>query len=52
MSIPESFERAVEPVMKWLAENKNPHAKIIIDSGSAELVVGEMNHQTDKFIKD
>ena len=52
MPIPESFERAVEPAMKWLAENRDPHAKIIVDSGSAELVSGEIAHQTDKFIKD
>ena len=52
MPIPESFRAAVEPAMKWLAENKGPHAKIIIDSGDAELVVGEIAHRTDKFIKD
>lgn len=38
----ETFEKAVEPVMKWLSENSNPHAKIIIENNSAELLEGAM----------
>lgn len=46
------FTEAAEPLMKWLAENMHPHAKAIVDSGSAELVEGVVGHVTDKFIKD
>lgn len=38
--------------MKYLAENHNPHASIIITSTTAELVIGEMIHTTDEFLKD
>jgi len=47
-----SFEEAVEPAMKWLNDNCNPHASIEIDCNSAELKSGEKIHRTDKFIKD
>ncbi len=50
----EGFEKAVEVVMKYLANPKlfRPHIKVIIDSGSAELVEGIISHSTDKFIVD
>lgn len=46
------FEEVVKPVMKWLAENKHPHSKIIIESNSAELVEGTMVLSTDEFLVD
>lgn len=46
------FVKAAEPLMKYLAENHNPHASIIITSTTAELVIGEMIHTTDEFLKD
>ena len=35
-----SFEEVSEAGMDWLQNNSNPHAKIIIDINSAELVEG------------
>ncbi len=37
---PEDFESVVKPVMEWLRKNRNPHAKIIIDSECAEMLDG------------
>lgn len=36
----QTFEEAVRPLIKWLAENKNPHAKVIVTNIGAELVEG------------
>lgn len=47
-----SFAEAAEPLMKWLCENMHPHAKVIVDPDSAELVTGEMSHINQAFIKD
>ena len=47
----EDFINIVEPAIKWLNENANPHAKIIIDICGAELVYGQMAHRTEEFIK-
>jgi hypothetical protein len=46
------FSEAVEPAIKWLNENANPHSTIEITTTSAELRSGEYIHNTDKFIKD
>ena len=47
-----SFELACEPLIKWLNDNANPHSTVIVNSTSAELLSGEMNYNTDKFVKD
>ena len=46
------FELACEPLIKWLNDNTNPHSTVIVNSTSAELLSGEMNYNTDKFVKD
>jgi hypothetical protein len=46
------FEELSKIVMKYLAENHNPHTSIIITSTSAELVQGKYAIQTDEFIPD
>ena len=48
----ETFEQVVEPVMKWLNENSNPHTQVQITTDGAELLEGSMSHITGKFIKD
>lgn len=48
----EEFAEVVEPVMKWLAENKDPHASITITSTDAELKQGSQSHRTNIFIVD
>lgn len=48
----ESFEKAVEPLMKYLSENHHPHVTCIVRNNSAEIVEGIKTHLTDKFILD
>lgn len=47
-----SFEDVVKPVIKWLNENANPHASVIVDCTSAQLLTGEIGIHTEEFIKD
>lgn len=47
-----SFEDVVKPVIKWLNENANPHASVIIDVTNATLLTGEIGVHTEEFIKD
>ncbi|MDC7941357.1 hypothetical protein [Raoultella ornithinolytica] len=47
-----SFEEAVKPVIKWLNENANPHASVIVDVTNATLFIGEIGFRTEEFIKD
>ncbi|EGH3481562.1 TPA: hypothetical protein MO487_000370 [Salmonella enterica subsp. houtenae serovar 43:z4,z23:-] len=37
----ESFENAVKPLIKWLNENANPHAVIVVEVGGAVLYSGD-----------
>lgn len=48
----ESFAIAAEPLMKFLAENYNPHAVVIVNASGAELLTGELTHNTEKFLVD
>lgn len=47
-----AFLAVVEPVIKYLAENHHPHASIVINSTTAELVYGELAHHTEKYLRD
>lgn len=46
------FEEAAKPLMKFLAENFNPHVKAIVESDSAEMVEGVATVRCDDFITD
>jgi hypothetical protein len=46
------FENATKPLIKWLSENCNPHAQVVVDSTSAELFEGIMSFNYDEFLKD
>ena len=46
------FEDAVKVLMKYLAENHNPHTTVIVSATEAELLSGEMSVLTDEFIID
>lgn len=46
------FEELAKPLIKFLCDNYNPHARIIISLDSAELLSGEMGLHTNEFIKD
>jgi len=47
----QSFEKAAKPMIEWLNNNCNPHAKVIIDCSWAELLMGEMSIKNEEFIK-
>ncbi|CQG98754.1 hypothetical protein [Yersinia mollaretii] len=46
------FEEASKPLIKWLAENVNPHHTAIVTSTGAELMMGEMSFPAEEFLKD
>lgn len=48
----ESFEAAAKPLIKWLNENANTHASVIVNATSAELLSGEIGIHTEEFLKD
>lgn len=47
-----TFEEVVRPVIEWLATNKHPHTKIIIQNDRAELFEGVVSFLTNDYIKD
>lgn len=47
-----SFDEAVRPLMKWLAEKCHPHTKCIVESNVAELVEGVKSVVTDEYLVD
>lgn len=49
---PKTFEDAVRPLMKWMAENYHPHTKIIVESNKAEIVEGIKVINTNEFLID
>ena len=49
---PKSFEEAVKPLMKWMAENHNPHTLTIVRSDIVEVLEGVKVLKTDEFILD
>lgn len=47
------FTEAMRPTIKWMAENCNPHQKLLVTNTSAELLGGEMSTGTIMdYIKD
>lgn len=47
-----TFEAAVLPAIKWLCENTNPHASILITPTTAELLEGAMVVETKAYLRD
>jgi len=47
-----SLEEVARPLIKWINDNANPHAIIVIDGSSAVLYSGEKSVLTEEFIKD
>lgn len=47
-----SFEDLARPLIKWINDNANPHAVILIDATSAVLYSGERSINTEEFIRD
>ena len=48
----DTFKAAAKPLIQWLNENANPHASVIVDCTSAELLTGEIAVNTKEFLKD
>lgn len=48
----EEFEKLAQPLIKWLNDNCNPHAHILIEATSAELSYGEIAFHTNEFLND
>ena len=48
----QAFEEAARPLIKWLAENVNPHHKVVVTSIGAELLSGEMAMSDESFLRD
>lgn len=46
------FNELARVMVKWLNENANPHASIIITPTSAELVSAEVGFTTEEFLSD
>jgi len=46
------FEKAVRPLMKWVAENYDPHTKILISYDKAEILQEKMGLPTEDYIQD
>lgn len=45
------FEELVRPLIKYLAENHNPHTSIIITNTSAEIVEGKLCFHTEDYLE-
>jgi len=48
----DEFKELTKPLIKWLNENYHPHAKIIIETGSAEVVEGSIGFPCAEYYKD
>lgn len=46
-----TFEQAATPLVKWLNDNLNPHASVIVTATGAELLTGTQAFRTDEFLK-
>jgi len=46
------FQELAKPLIKWLNNNANPHAVVIIECDSARFLYGEHGFPTDEFILD
>ena len=48
----QDFNSAVEPAIRYLFNNHNPHTKIYIDYSSAELLEGQQCHNLNREVPD
>jgi hypothetical protein len=48
----QTFEEAARPLIKWMAENLNPHTHAVVDSNSAEIVESVHVLKTDDYLVD
>lgn len=38
----EEFKKAVHPLIEWINANCNPHEKVVVEMGTAQLISAEM----------
>ena len=48
----EELKEKATPLIKWIAENFNPHVKVIVDSTEAEILESSARVINESFIKD
>lgn len=48
----EDFEKAAEPMIKYLAENHHPNMQVLIDSTTAILLEEQRMHKNYDYIED
>ena len=48
----DDFKKAVEPAIRYLFKNHNPHTSIYINYDTAELLSGEMCHNLTSEVPD
>ena len=48
----DKLEVAARPLMKYIAENYNPHTIAVIDYGRAAIFNGNMSFKTEEYIQD
>jgi len=46
----DELEELLKPAVKWLCEEADPHAKIIIEPTGAELLSGSAGFRIEEFI--
>lgn len=47
----EELKKASEPLIKYIAENYDPHTKLIVDNNSAELLKAERRIINNDYIE-
>jgi hypothetical protein len=48
----QSFREVALPLMKWLAENTDPHTSVIVTNRRAELVQGAISFVDETLVND
>jgi len=48
----DGFEEAARPLIRWIAENLDPHHKVIATARTAEIVRGKRLFQTEDYLLD
>lgn len=43
---------ASKPLMKWLANNVNPHCSVVVDSTTVELLESQSRQETTEFVEE
>lgn len=46
------FQKAAEPLIKYLAENYNPHTTCIVTNNSAEMLQGIAGYTNNEHLRD